>query len=308
MAIIDTLPAPTPAPRPAAAPAARRPRKTVPGKGRIRWVLFAIVLTYLLLPPLSALFYSLSAKHYDGLLPTDWTLEHWGKIFTDERLQAAIWRSLTLALGTVFFVMLLVLPPLYWAYVRTPALRTVMLGLALVPFSLPFVVMAFGIERVAEKLPVISEYSGTGWMVLLGHVTLCFAFFLWPVDAAMAGADVRLLHEAAQTSGAGPVTTLLRCIIPNIIPGIVSGAVLVFAISWGEYAIAKIMTRNQYEIVPVWQVNLTPVNGTSDPRGVAVMAVFTFVLFLAVSLVAALGGAGRSRRTEVVGPTSTDES
>jgi putative spermidine/putrescine transport system permease protein len=303
MTLTDTL---TP-PSSAAVATARRPRKTVPGKGRVRWVLFALVLAYLLVPPLSALFYSLSATHYDGLLPTDWTLEHWGKIVTDDRLQAAIWRSLTLALGTVFFVMLLVLPPLYWAYVRTPALRTVMLGLALVPFSLPFVVMAFGIERVAEKLPIISDYSGTGWMVLLGHVTLCFAFFLWPVDSAMAGADIKLLHEAAQTSGAGPITTLVRCVIPNIIPGIVSGAVLVFAISWGEYAIAKIMTRSQYEIVPIWQVNLTPVNGTSDPRGVAVMAVFTFVLFLTVSLVAALGGAGR-RRTQAADLTPTDES
>lgn len=265
-----------------------------PGKGWARWVLFGAVFLYLVLPPMSALFYSLSAKAYDGVLPTSWTLEHWGKIFTDDRLQDAIWRSFILAIGTVFFVMLLVLPPLYWAYVRKPAIRTAMILLALLPFCLPFVVMAFGIQRVAEDLPILSDYTGTGWMVLVGHVTLTFAFFLWPVDAAMAGADVRRLHEAAQASGAGPVTTLFRCVIPNIIPGIVSGAILVFAISWGEYAIAKIMTRSQFEIVPIWQVNLTPVNGTSDPRGVAVMAVFTFVLFLTVSLVAALRAGSRS--------------
>jgi putative spermidine/putrescine transport system permease protein len=135
-------------------------------------------------------------------------------------------------------------------------------------------------------------------MVLVGHVSLCFAFYLWPVDAAMSAAGVKRLHEAAQASGAGPVRTLVRCIIPNIMPGLISGSILVFAISWGEYSIAKIMTRNQYEIVPVWQVNLTPVNGTSDPRGVAVMAVFTFVLFFAVSLLAAIKGTTKVSFTE----------
>lgn len=275
-------------------PTPRPRRRFMSGKGRLRWFLFAVVLVYLLVPPLSALFFSLSATAYEGMFPSSWTTEHWTGIFSDARLLAAIRRSLFLALGTVGCVTLLVLPPLYWAYVRKPALRSVLLMFALLPFSLPFVVMAFGIERVAEKIPFLEPYSGTGLMVLIGHVTLCFAFYLWPVDAAMSAAGVKRLHEAAQASGAGPIRTLTRCIIPNIMPGILSGSILVFAISWGEYSIAKIMTRSQFEIVPIWQVNLTPVNGTSNPRGVAVMAVFTFVLFLAVSLFAALKGIAKS--------------
>lgn len=289
-------------------PATRRPpRRSVPGKGRTRNVLFALVFLYLIVPPLAALFFSLSAKQYDGLFPQDWTLSHWTGIFDDERLIAAIRRSAVLALGTVALVTLLVLPPLYWAYVRNPKLRTIMLVLALLPFSLPFVVMAFGIDRVAEQVAFLEGYSGTGLMVLIGHVALCFAFYLWPVDAAMSAAGVNRLHEAAQASGAGPVTTLVRCIIPNIMPGLVSGSILVFAISWGEYSIAKIMTRSQYEIVPIWQVNLTPVNGTSDPRGVAVMSVFTFVLFLVVSLIAAIKGTSRVSLDETH-PTAAKES
>lgn len=282
-------------------------RMVEPGKGRFRWVLFAVVFLYLIVPPLAALFYSLSAKQYSGLMPHDWTLSHWTGIFHDDRLIAAIRRSLFLAIGTVVLVTLLVLPTLYWSYVRNPKLRSIMLVLALLPFSLPFVVMAFGIDRVAQKIFFLESYSGTGVMVLIGHVTLCFAFYLWPVDAAMAAAGVKRLHEAAQASGAGPVRTLVRCIIPNIMPGIVSGSILVFAISWGEYSIAKIMTRSQYEIVPIWQVNLTPVNGTSDPRGVAVMAVFTFVLFLVVSAVAALKGTTKVSFTEPI-PTLEKES
>lgn len=283
-------------------------KERAPGRGKARWVLFAAVFVYLVLPPLAAFFYSLSAKRYDGLFPTDWTLSHWTGIFSDDRLLAAIRRSLIIAIGTVVLVTLLVLPPLYWAYVRTPAIRNVMLLLALLPFCLPFVVMAFGIDRVAQLVPFLQPYTGTGLMVLIGHVSLCFAFYLWPVDAAMAGAGVRRLHEAAQASGAGPVRTLVRCIIPNIMPGLISGSILVFAISWGEYSIAKVMTRNQFEIVPVWQVNLTPVNGTSDPRGVAVMAVFTFVLFLMVSTIAALKGTARVSFTETHPAPAADES
>ena len=305
MTVLDQTAATAPATDPPVAP---KRAGLVPGRGKTRWVLFAAVFIYLTLPPLAALFYSLSARQYDGLFPTDWTGEHWTGIFSDERLLAAIRRSLIIAVSTVALVTLLVLPPLYWAYVRNPALRSMLLMLALLPFCLPFVVMAFGIDRVAEFVPILNAYTGTGFMVLIGHVSLCFAFYLWPVDAAMAAAGVKRLHEAAQASGAGPVTTLVRCILPNILPGIISGSILVFAISWGEYSIAKIMTRSQYEIVPVWQVNLTPVNGTSDPRGVAVMAFFTFLLFLTVSLVAAIKGTTRVSFTETHAAPAADES
>jgi putative spermidine/putrescine transport system permease protein len=83
----------------------------------------------------------------------------------------------------------------------------------------------------------------------------------------------------------------------------------VFAISFGEYSIARVITGTSFETVPVWQVQLTPVNGGGNPNGVAVMSVLTFVLFFAVSLFAALSrdkaGGGRTAPQTLPGATTT---
>jgi putative spermidine/putrescine transport system permease protein len=266
-----------------------------PGKGWFRWVLFGLVIAYVALPIVAATLYSLSTSWTgnDGrVLPDGYTLHWWAGLVTDDRLIAAIGRSLLVALLAVLIVAALVLPPLYWSYVRNPRLRTVMSTVALIPFALPFVVMAFGIKDVTSHLPLVGQYSATWQLVVVGHVALCFPFFLWPVDAAMAAAGIPRLHEAAQTSGANSLTTLLRVVIPNIRTGILTGSILVFAISFGEYSIARVITGTSFETVPVWQVQLTPINGGGNPNGVAVMSVLTFVLFFAVSLVAALSRGG----------------
>ena len=74
-----------------------------------------------------------------------------------------------------------------------------------------------------------------------------------------------------------------------------TGAVLTFATSFGEYSIAKVITGSSFETLPVWQVAaLADTRG--NPNGVAVMAVLTFaVLFVAVVLTA-VAGRGRAAR------------
>lgn len=270
--------------------AARAPRRPKPGRGVGRNVLFTVVGLYLALPVFAATLYSLASSWTTHVWPDGYTLRWWAEIVTDGRLIAAIGRSLGVALLAVLISGLLVLPPLYWSYVRNPALRTVMSAIALLPFALPFVVLAFGIKEVTSLIPVVSDYSGSWQMVVVGHVALCFPFFMWPVDSAMAGADIRRLHEAAQVSGANSVTTLFKVVLPNIRHGVLTGSILVFAVSFGEYAIARIITGASFETVPIWQIQLTPANGGGgNPNGVAVMSVVTFLLFLTVSMLAARG-------------------
>lgn len=266
----------------------REAQRGRPGRGVGRSVLFSVVGLYLVLPVLAATLYSLATSWTSGVLPDGFTLRWWAGIVTDDRLLSAIGRSLGVAFLAVVVVAALVLPPLYWSYVRNPRLRTVMSTIALLPFALPFVVLAFGIKEVASLIPFVSDYSDSWQMVVVGHVALCFPFFLWPVDSAMAGANIKRLHEAAQTSGAGSVITLLRVVLPNIRHGVLTGSILVFAVSFGEYAIARVITGASFETVPIWQIQLTPVNGgAGNPNGVSVMSVVTFLLFLAVSLLAA---------------------
>lgn len=257
----------------------------------------------LALPVAATVLYSLATVWRNRAFPDGLTLHWWRRTFTDERVADALVRSTLLAATTVVLVAALTLPPLYCAYTRNPRLRTILQLAALLPFALPFVVLAYGMKNLAGTVDVTRPYEASFGLLLAGHVALSFPFFMWPVDNALASIDVRQLHDAAATAGAGPVDTLRRVVVPNIRAGLLTGATLCFATSFGEYSIAKVITGSSYETLPVWQVAaLADTRG--NPNGVAVMAVFTFALLFAASALIAVGG--RSRRTVASAGTAAD--
>jgi putative spermidine/putrescine transport system permease protein len=270
----------------------RAPHRDSFGMGRLRWVLLALVALYLLMPVMATGLYSVATLWRSTAFPDGYTLQWYRDTLTDGRLLDAAVRSLTVALGAVVLCNLLVVPALYWSHVRNPRIRTVMSICALLPFSLPFLVMAFGIKSVVGLWTVTAPYEASRTLLLLGHVALAFPFLLWPVDAAMQSADVKRLHEAASTMGAGAWTTLRTAIVPNIATGVLTGSVLVFATSLGEYSIARIVTGTSFETLPVWQVS--ELNDTSgNPNGVAVITMALFALLLVcTALVVRAGGGG----------------
>jgi spermidine/putrescine transport system permease protein len=76
---------------------------------------------------------------------------------------------------------------------------------------------------------------GRGFLTLvLAHVMFCIAFVTVTVRARLAGFD-RSLEEAAYDLGAGPFTTFRRVTLPMIMPGVMAGALMAFALSIDDF-------------------------------------------------------------------------
>jgi putative spermidine/putrescine transport system permease protein len=260
-----------------------------------RWALLGLWGVFLALPIAATMLYSLATVWRGRAFPDGYTFSWWVNAFSEPRIVSALLRSTWLAVITVVVVAAVVLPALYWGHVRNARIRTVMQLCALLPFALPFVVLAYGIKRLAGASELTQPWESSALLVVLGHVALAFPFFLWPVDGAMSAAGVRQLSEAAETSGASPLSTLVRVVIPNIRTGILTGAILTFATSFGEYSIARVITGSSFETLPVWQVAALQ-DTRGNPNGVAVMAIFTFLLMFIVSVLIARTGKGQPLR------------
>jgi putative spermidine/putrescine transport system permease protein len=260
------------------------------GRGRGRWVVFAAAAMYLLLPLVATVLYSFATVWRDEALPDGLTLDWWRSTLSDERLRDATWRSFQLAAVTTIVVNLIVLPPLVWARIRTPRIRTLMQACAVLPFVLPFLVIAYGVDDLTGAWSVTEGLQGSRWALYAAHVAIAYPFYLWPVDAALGAAGVERLHEAAETSGSGPVSTLLRVVVPNIRVGVIAGSVLAFATSFFELSVARVITGSSFETVPLWQLAQTRDTG-GNFNGAAVVSVATFaLLFVVAVLVSWLAG------------------
>ncbi|KQV15300.1 hypothetical protein ASC97_31360 [Rhizobium sp. Root1203] len=260
----------------------------VPGKA-----LLVAVSAYILLPMMAVLLYSLATRWTSNVLPDGYTLSHWAESFADERFRTVLLRSLLLAVGVALADILLVAPAVYWQHVRNPMIRPVLETLAAIPFAMPLVVLAFGmLEITGDYLPWA---QGTVGLVVVMHMAVAFSFVYWALDGSMSAADVRTLTEASRTCGASLRTTIVKVILPNIGPGLTSGAIMAFGISFNEIALVQILVGSRFETVQLYLLNMLK-SADADFNILAVMTSINFFVTLALSIGVVYFNDGASKR------------
>ncbi|MGW4800763.1 ABC transporter permease [Nonomuraea sp. NPDC004297] len=226
----------------------------VPGTGAVRrgwWYVLplAVFLVALFLVPLVRLLrLSFSpVGPYNAALP-GWTLSQYARVFTEPYFYGSLLRTAGTALLVAVLCVLLAYPAAYaLARRRAGVLRTLLFVIVISPLLTSVVVRTYGWVVLLSGTGVVNKaLVATGLrdqpaqlltsypavVIAVTHVLLPFAII--PLTTALGGLD-RNLHRASQTLGAGPVRTFLRVTVPLSLPGVVTGALIVFALAMGIY-------------------------------------------------------------------------
>ncbi len=84
-------------------------------------------------------------------------------------------------------------------------------------------------------------------------------------------------------------------VIPNIGPGIATGGMLVFATSFGEFALAQLLVGARYETVSIYSLDLLTRTNADFPI-LAVLTVLTVVILFVVSAIVVVLNRGAADR------------
>lgn len=93
--------------------------------------------------------------------------------------------------------------------------------------------------------------------LVLAHVMFCIAYVTVTVRARMSGFD-RALEEAAYDLGAKPLTTFRLVTMPLIMPGVLAGALMAFALSIDDFVTSYFVGGSSIPF-PVWVYDATRV-------------------------------------------------
>lgn len=200
----------------------------------------------------------------------EYSLDAYRTVLEDPRFQATFGYSALMALITIVFGVLLIVPTAYWVRLRLPHLRPVIEFVTLLPLVIPPIVIAFGYIRLyntSSFLPLTGSASGTNILLMFGYATLSLPYMYRAVDTGLRAIDVATLTEAAQSLGAGWGGIVFRVILPNVLVAVLSGAFLTFAICIGEYVFAALLDRPAFGPYLVWSGD----NKAYVPQALAVL-------------------------------------
>ena len=229
------------------------------------WAALIFGLLYFALPLIGMTNFSLKMRR--GV----WSFDAYDKVFADPRFVETFSYSVIMALATIVFGVLLVVPTAYWVRLKLPFLRPYIEFVTLLPLVIPAIVIVFGYIRLyntASWLPLTGTAMGTNVLLMFGYATLALPYMYRAVDTGLRTIDVATLTEAAQSLGAGWATILFKVILPNVLVAVLSGAFLTFAIVIGEFTMAALLNRPAFG--PYMQ--LLGANRAYEPAALAVIA------------------------------------
>lgn len=188
-----------------------------------------LVLSFLALPAFIVIPVSFTDTRYLALPQDGVSLQHWKTFLTSRDWLLSIWQSFWIA--TVSTAAAVVAGTLCavacWRLASRGAERV--RSAMILPLAVPTIVYALGIYRLYVELDLV----GTGLGVVLAHAVTGLPYVVLTVSAALSNLDPRL-EQAARGLGASVGQTLRHVIVPNALPGVLSGAIFAFIHSWDE--------------------------------------------------------------------------
>jgi putrescine transport system permease protein len=226
------------------------------------WLLLLFLLPFLIVLKLSFSETRLAIPPYAPLL--EWLhgvphpalhFSNYAFLFTDPLYISAYLYSLKVAIVSTFYCLLLGYPMAYVIARAEGTWRTVLLMLVVLPFWTSFLLRVYAWIGLLKHNGVINNilmYLGlihqpltmlqTDFAVYVGIVYSYLPFMILPLYANLEKHDGALL-EAAADLGARPFTAFLRVTLPQSLPGIIAGSLLVFIPAVGEYVVPSLLGR-----------------------------------------------------------------
>lgn len=238
---------------------------------------------------------------------------NWEAVFLTVRL-AALTSAILLVLG---------LPLAWWLASSRWRFRVLVESVVALPLVLPPTVLGFYVlVALGPNSPLGSWYEAltasrlpfTFEGLLIASVLYSLPFAVQPFTAALSGID-RGLVELSHACGAGPWTTLRRVVAPMAAPGLLTGVVMSFAHTVGEFGVVLMVGGNIPGATRTLSIDIYDRVQVLDYAGAAETSLFLLVMSYAMLVVVysvnrrgrgglqgwQLGSLGRSRTTLTTG-------
>ena len=251
-------------------------------------LLMALVFLFLYAPIIILIVFSFNA----GTSSSVWkgfSLKWYRELFRDRDLGEALINSLILAVLSCAFAVLIGTSGALGMSRRKRKLDDAVAYVSTLPIMIPEIILGMVLMAFFYMLNL-----PFGMLTLLiGHTVFCVPYILMEVKARLVGMDPSL-EEAARDLGAGSFRAFWDITLPLIMPAVISGSLLAFAMSMDDVVISIFVTGPKVNTLPVKIYTKLKTGVTPEINALATVMLFVILLCLAGAYVL-----GRKSQTAV---------
>ena len=212
------------------------------------------------------------------------TFMQYVEVFKDRSLLTLLGNSLIIsvlssAIATVFGTVSAV-----GIHSMKPKMRKAVMSLTNIPMTNPDIVTGISLSLlfVFVGTKMLGQRNAlTFWTLLIAHITFNLPYVILNVMPKLQQMD-RSLQDAAMDLGCTPIQSFFKVTVPEIMPGVISGAIMAFTMSLDDFVISYFVTGLDFITLPVEIYNYT--KKQLQPK---IYAMFTmlFILILVLMVV-----------------------
>lgn len=257
-----------------------------------------IVFAFLFAPIVVMLIYSFneskSLSVYSGF-----SLRWYRELMNDRNTLLAVKNTFTLALSaTAISTVMGTAAAVGINKLRSKWARRVLSTVTDIPMTNPDIITGISLMLMFVFVGrlVGSSSSLSFWTMLIAHVTFCLPYVILQVLPKLKQMD-KALPEAAMDLGCTPAGAFFKVELPEIMPGIITGAIMAFTMSLDDFVISYFTSGAGFETLPIRIYSMTKKTVTPKMYALATLIFFaTMSLLLLNNLVDS--GEGQKKKRE----------
>ncbi len=260
-------------------------------KTSLIWTFVGVMLAFMYIPMIILVVYSFT----DSLAFGDWsgfTFSLYKDLFTDTHIMTALKNSLLLAfisgliataLGTLAAIGIFYMKK--WKKTASEMISNITMQNAEIVTG-----VAFMLFFLFTRIP-------NGWVALIiAHTMITTPYVILSVTPKLSQVNPNC-YEAGLDLGASPVRSMFTVIVPQLIPGMISGFVMAFTLSLDDFIVSKFIYGN-VETIPVYLYNALRRGVNPTLRALSTVL---FVSVLAVLIALNVVSARRNKKIKAAG-------
>lgn len=208
-------------------------------------IIIEIQIIMIMLPIITIVYLSFVSTHsiMTTIFPRDFTLENYQMIFQKSRVLQPILNSLKMSLMAVALGLIITVPVSYLVIKKDNTYNRLAKFIIMLPWSMPASAIAVNLINTFNQKSIFAFNES----LIGGFYILPIAYTIYALPLLFSSNEVAMksinlgLEESSRSLGAGKIQTFYNVIIPNMMPGIISGAILVFIRTIGEYTMSALL-------------------------------------------------------------------